>query len=61
MIDWINQNKEWFFSGLGVTIITIVAGWLFNSSKNKSIKQIQSSGNNSSNIQVGGDYVRKGK
>jgi hypothetical protein len=26
MIEWINSNKEWVFSGTGVFLLTIVAG-----------------------------------
>nr|WP_321521522.1 hypothetical protein [uncultured Macellibacteroides sp.] len=26
MIEWINNNKEWFFSGLGIFLLTIVGG-----------------------------------
>lgn len=26
MIEWINNNKEWFLSGLGVFLLTIVSG-----------------------------------
>ena len=23
VIIWVNENKEWFFSGIGVTIVTL--------------------------------------
>lgn len=26
MIEWISNNKEWFFSGLGVFMLTILVG-----------------------------------
>ncbi|CAK8718075.1 hypothetical protein GMJAKD_07295 [Candidatus Electrothrix aarhusensis] len=36
MLDWIIENKEWFFSGAGVEMVGVVltalitvAGWLF--------------------------------
>ncbi len=29
IIDWIVQNKEWVFSGIGVAIITLILGFLF--------------------------------
>jgi hypothetical protein len=47
-MKWIIDNKEWVFSGIGVAIL----GWLFFRSSNK---QVQKGGNNSKNIQVGGN------
>ncbi len=29
MLDWIAQNKEWIFSGIGAVILTGIVGWLF--------------------------------
>jgi hypothetical protein len=52
-MNWIIQNKEWLFSGIGVLIITL---FIKKSSKPKKIKQKQKSGANSTNIQVGGNY-----
>jgi len=49
MIDWLIKNKEWFFSGLGVTIISIVVGLIFREKSSLS----QKSGNNSINYQAG--------
>lgn len=52
-MDWIIENKEWLFSGVAVAII----GWIINlfiSKKGKSQKQ--ESGDNSTNIQVGGNF-----
>ena len=34
MLDWILQNKEWIFSGIGVTVIG-VTGWVFKFLINK--------------------------
>lgn len=51
IINWLNSNKEWIFSGIGVAIISIVIHLLFKRYQSK--KQIQKSGNNSINIQVG--------
>ena len=28
-IDWVIENKEWVFSGIGVAIITLILGFLF--------------------------------
>lgn len=35
VIDWIIQNKEWVFSGIGVAIITLMLGFLY---KKKSVR-----------------------
>lgn len=53
MLEWISNNKEWVFSGVGLFIIsTLVA--LFKKQKND--KQIQKVRDNSTAIQVGGDF-----
>lgn len=54
MIDYINNNKEWIFSGIGVFFLTLLVGFLFRRRKT-GISQNIKSGNNSTNIQVGGD------
>jgi hypothetical protein len=52
MIELLIKNKEWIFSGVGVAVIS----WLFFRGSNKNTKSMnQKSGNNSTNIQVGGD------
>lgn len=65
MLDWINNNKEWLFDGIGVLfvsfILAIIGKFLFTE-KGKSLgmrhtKQIQNSGNNSTNIQSGKDIT----
>jgi hypothetical protein len=48
-MEWIIANKEWLFSGVAVAII----GWFLSSKGNK---QTQKGGNNSTNIQVGGNF-----
>ena len=53
MIDWLVNNKEWFFSGVGVLILTWLGAWLFH--RKKELGQSQSSGPNSINIQAGND------
>ncbi|MFA6192822.1 MAG: hypothetical protein WC665_10795 [Sulfurimonas sp.] len=52
-MDWLIENKDWIFSGIGVTILAFVAS-LFLKNKNKKILK-QSSGNKSINIQSGND------
>ncbi len=49
-MEWIIENKDWLFSGIAIAIPLAIIGWLIH--KNKS-KQIQKSGNNSTNVQVG--------
>lgn len=51
IIDWFTSNKEWVFSGIGAVIIATIIAWFLRRSSSK--KQIQKSGNNSINIQVG--------
>jgi len=51
IISWFNSNKEWVFSGIGAVIIGTIITWFLRRSSSK--KQIQKSGNNSINIQVG--------
>lgn len=59
LLSWINDNKEWAFSGIGITILLAIWGMIkfFLSKKEKpSVSQKQKSGKNSINIQIGGDY-----
>ncbi|HEH9409064.1 TPA: hypothetical protein ACNU2W_002325 [Aeromonas salmonicida subsp. pectinolytica] len=51
-MEWILENKEWLFSGVAITIPLAIIGWLFSGKINK---QVQKGGDNSTNIQVGGD------
>jgi hypothetical protein len=51
-MEWILQNKDWLFSGAAIAIPLAIIGWLFSKRDNK---QFQKSGNNSINIQVGGN------
>lgn len=57
-MEWIIENKEWIFSGVGVVVISTIVGFLFNKNQ-KAIKMKQKSGKNSTNIQIGGDYNAK--
>ena len=42
IIDWIIENKEWLFSGLGITIIAFVVKKLFTQNNRSEDKQTQS-------------------
>ena len=46
MIEWSNNNKEWFLSGLGVFLLTIVSGI---------VKYMFSKKNNNRTININGD------
>lgn len=52
-MEWIIQNKEWLFSGIAIAVPLSVIGWLLSRSGKK---QIQKGGDNSTNIQVGGNF-----
>jgi hypothetical protein len=51
-MEWIIKNKEWLFSGVAIAIPLAIIGWFFSNQGNK---QVQKSGDNSTNIQVGGN------
>jgi len=52
-MEWILENKEWIFSGLGVAVLSSII--LLFKKKRDSINQTQKSGDNSLNYQAGRD------
>lgn len=52
-MEWIVENKDWLFSGIAIALPLAIVGWFISSRKNR---QSQKGGNNSTNIQVGGDF-----
>lgn len=60
-MNWLNENKDWLFSGLLVAIPLAVIGWFIASRANNN--QSQKSGDNSTNIQAGGNITisKRGK
>tara|TARA_A200000113_G_scaffold191485_1_gene180231 strand:+ start:316 stop:501 length:186 start_codon:yes stop_codon:yes gene_type:complete len=52
-MEWIAENKDWLFSGIAIALPLAIVGWFISSRKNR---QSQKGGNNSTNIQVGGDF-----
>ncbi len=52
-MDWIIDNKEWIFSGIGVSVVVFVMSLFIKSKKNNTLNQ--SSGKNSINIQSAND------
>ena len=55
-MHWLIDNKEWLFSGIGVFIISIILLFFKRRKKRKKIIMRQKSGQNSTNIQIGGDF-----
>jgi hypothetical protein len=53
-MDWVIANKEWLFSGVLIAVPLAIIGWFY---KSTATKQIQKSGKNSTNIQVGGNIT----
>jgi hypothetical protein len=56
ILSWMSANKEWLFSGLGCTLLLLIVE-IFRRHKSNSNSMTQKSGNNSTNIQVGGNYT----
>ncbi len=54
LIDWVGDNMEWLFSGIGVLVLSAVGGLVFKK-RHTSSKQVIRSGDRSTNIQVGRD------
>jgi hypothetical protein len=52
-MQWVIDNKEWLFSGVGIFVITLLIS-IFTRKKSD-IKQSQKSGSNSKNYQSAGD------
>lgn len=58
MIQYLINNKEWLFGGIGVTALTLLVyffAWQFRRRKQESSSQRQRSGDDSVNIQVQGN------
>jgi|LSQX01.2.fsa_nt_gb hypothetical protein len=56
IICWLKENKEWLFSGIGVTFLLGVYYFISNWIRSKKMvepKQTQITGNNCFNFQVG--------
>jgi hypothetical protein len=57
LLGWIAENKNWIFEGIGVAALSVlffVIKRIFKDDK-ASVSQSQQSGDNSINIQVGGN------
>ena len=53
MIEFLQNNYEWIFSGFGSSVVFWVLG--YKQGYNKALSQQMTVGNGSSGIQVGGD------
>ena len=63
-MEWLTNNKEWFFSGVGVFILGLIItffSWLFRkkqkSENNTNVSMKQKGGKNSKNYQSNGDMT----
>lgn len=51
-MEWLQNNASWIFEGIGTAILGFFLGW---KAKGYQIRQSQSSGSHSQNLQVGRD------
>lgn len=57
-VNWVIDNKQWLFSGIGVVVVTSIIGWIVARLRRKIVDETrkhleQAAGDNSTNIQVG--------
>lgn len=52
-MEYISNNYEWIFSGIGVVAIGLLINLLRKKEKNIPIIQKQKTGDNSTNVQIG--------
>ena len=52
-MQWLIDNKEWIFSGVGVVILSFIIRFFIK--QQNDVKQSQKSGKNSTNYQAGGN------
>ena len=51
---WVIDNKQWLFSGIGVTVVALILKFILNKRSASSNQNIRS-GNSSTNTQAGRD------
>lgn len=62
VVEWVCDNEEWIFSGIGLTIISFIVRFLFKKKKSNTGNHQSSSFNIESHItQVNGNYIVNGK
>ncbi|MBJ6977164.1 MULTISPECIES: hypothetical protein [Vibrio] len=60
-MDWLIENKEWVFSGVGVLVMSIIFSYFLKTYKTNGIKQSITSGNSALNVQGKNVTVNIGK
>ena len=55
MVDWVLENKEWLFSGVGVTLVILIVQLLRRKTVPPPSVQQQHGGSGSQNLQAGRD------
>lgn len=55
LMQWMNDNKEWIFSGIGLAVIGLIWKFLFKEKSSSGRSQTIRSGRNSTNFQAGRD------
>ncbi|WP_228052530.1 hypothetical protein [Nodosilinea sp. LEGE 07298] len=60
LMQWFNDNKEWVFSGIGLSVIGLIWKFFFKDKSSSSRSQTIRSGRNSTNFQAGRD-INNGK
>lgn len=59
MWDWFFNNKEWFFSGIGIVILSAIYKIFFYKDGKETIKQTQKTGRGCINIQLNNSGNKK--
>lgn len=58
ILKFVSENKEWIFSGVGISILSCLARFFCcRENENNKTMQTQKSGNNSINIQSQGNVI----
>jgi hypothetical protein len=61
ILEWLCDNKEWVFSGIGVTVLSFVLCLFKKRNKNTGNRQSSSFNIGSHITQVNGNYTENGK
>lgn len=61
ILEWLCDNKEWVFSGIGVTVLSFVLCLFKKKNKNTGNHQSSSFNIGSHITQVNGNYTENGK
>lgn len=61
MLEWLNENREWLFSGAGAVVLGWIGTRFFKGREKEKGGQSITSGENSKNYQSGRDINISGK